>query len=182
MTDGDRDPRITEVPLDENSLISINIALYVAENQVYPEFEDVDVDLEDATDEELADAVVDGRYSIWEVREISGELVDRFPTDESLTVQAALWERAVAGLHLFRDANHRTGLRSLREILSANGIEMYGDPIGDELREKNEKVIELSKKVRQRQKTTEGRDYRGQEMYEKDELFGIWLSYFNSVL
>jgi len=172
--------RITEVPLDENSLISINIALYLAEDQVYPEFEDVD--LEEATDEKLADAVVDGRYSISEVREISGELVDRFPTDESLTVQAALWERAVAGLHLFRDANHRTGLRSLREILSANGIEMYGDPLGDELREKNEKVIELSKKVRQRERTTEGKDYRGQEMYEKDELFGIWLSYFNGVL
>jgi len=180
VTDGHGDSRITEVQLDENSLISINIALYVAEDQVYPEFEDVD--LEDATDEELAEAVVDGLYSISEVREISGELVDRFPTDEPLTVKAALWVRAVAGLHLFRDANHRTGLRSLRDILSANGIEMYGDPLGDKMQKKNERVIELSKRVRQRERTTEGKEYRGQEMYEKDELFGIWLSYFNGVL
>jgi hypothetical protein len=177
---GDDEPRIEEIQLGKDSLISINIALYVSEEQEYAGRRDIDID--EATNEELARAVVDERFTIGGVRDLSGELIDSFPYEESLTVQAALWQRAVVGLHLFRDGNHRTGLRSLRDILEMNDIELYKEPLGEKLRKRNEKAIELSRGTRLREKFTEGKTYTGNEMYQKDELFGVWLSYFSEVL
>lgn len=172
--------QITEVPLNRDSLISINIALYVSKNQEYAGRKEIDI--EEASSEELAKAVVDERYTISEVRDLSEEVINRFPLGESLTVQAALWQRAIVGLHLFRDGNHRTGLRSLRDILEMNGIETYKKPLKRELRERSEKTMKLSRGVRLREKFSEGKTYTGEEMYEKDELFGIWISYFSEVL
>jgi len=172
--------RITEVSIGKNSLISINIALYVSESQEYAGRDKQDV--KNKSKEELAKEVIDERYRLPEVQKLSEELVNGFPLDESLVVQAALWQRGVVGLHLFRDGNHRTGLRSLRELFEANGIETYGDPLPDELREKNESAIELSKEVRLDERFTEGKDYTEKEMYKKDKLFGVWLSYFSEVL
>ena len=84
---------------------------------------------------------------------------------------------------MFKDANHRTGLRSLREIMLANGIDMYGDPLSDKLRAKNEKMIEESTRVREEMRWTK-REKIGEQrgIYEKDELFWIWYSYFRDVL
>lgn len=208
-TDGG-ERQITDVPFNQNSLISFNLALYLTKGQKYPEFEGLEKEVRDELIEidnidelaevikdelyhELAVAVVDNRYiretvdisdSYEEAREITTTLIEDFPMDESVVVQAALWQRALVMLHLFNDANHRTGLSSLRDLLEHNDVETFGDPLREGLREKNEKTIETSKEKRNWEKFTNGKSIEDikENPYEKDSVFGVWVYYFSQVL
>lgn len=109
------------------------------------------------------------RRQNWNTR--NGDLrrvLEDFPTDEPLIDQCALWMHAVVGKHFFRDANHRTAVALLRELLRDNGI----DP-GTWSIERLEEVRDESHEVRR-----EIEEVRLDTLYQRDELYEVWLSFF----
>jgi len=99
-------------------------------------------------------------------------VLEEFPTDRPLPEQCALWIHALVGKHFFPDANHRTAIVTLRKLLRDNGIEP------------GEWSTERVKQVR-----AESHDVRREippihldRLYEKDELYRVWLQFFGEVL
>lgn len=113
------------------------------------------------------------RHKIWVVRNQDlRRLLRRFPTDEPLVDQCALWMHAVVGKHFFPDANHRTAIALLRKLLRENDIDPGTWPI-----KRTQKARDESHKVRR-----ELPPIRMDTLYERDELFDVWYDYFTDVL
>lgn len=113
------------------------------------------------------------RRRIWNVR--NGDLqrvLDEFPIDESLVEQCALWMHAVVGKHFFPDANHRTAIVLLRQLLRDNGIDPGEWPIErtKEARRESHEVRRVIPPIRL------------DTLYERDELYEVWKRYFEEVL
>lgn len=113
------------------------------------------------------------RHDIWVTRNSDLRRVLRdFPTDAPLHEQCAGWMHAVAGKHFFPDANHRTALALLRELLRENGLPPGKWPAGI-----SERTVLHSHNVR-----AEIDPVELDTLYRKDRLFLIWLLYFKTVL
>lgn len=113
------------------------------------------------------------RHDIWVTR--NGDLrrvLRDFPTDAPLHDQCAGWMHAVAGKHYFPDANHRTALALLRELLRENDISPGEWPL-----DISEETVLHSHNVR-----AEIEPVRLDTLYRQDRLFLIWLLYFKTVL
>lgn len=113
------------------------------------------------------------RHQIWATR--NGDLrrvFADFPTDAPLDEQCAGWMHAVAGKHFFPDANHRTALALLRDLLRENGI-----PPGKWPTEISRQTVLRSHRVRK-----EIPSVRLDTLYRHDRLFLVWLLYFKAVL
>ncbi|WP_382274581.1 hypothetical protein [Halovivax cerinus] len=98
-------------------------------------------------------------------------LIREFPTNEPLPQQCAHWLRAIAGLHFFPDANHRTGMSSLAVLYeTATGDRL---PVGQQI----ERVVLESKLARHLLSDT-----RFDTLWKRDPLYDIWHRYFQFVL
>lgn len=97
-------------------------------------------------------------------------LLTEFPRAEPLSQQCAHWMRAMSGIHPFPDANHRTGMATLRGLLVRNGFEglLDGWPGGDIGRAvtKGKLLRELHTEVRY------------DRLWLRDELYHHWHRYF----
>lgn len=163
-SDGD-EPRITVVPLTAEDVLRTNFVLY---NSGFSYRLGSNVE-----PEKPEDLVLKNVYTPDEVRETSRDLIEEFPYEESLVEQSALWVRAFAGFHFFYDANHRTGISTLRAMMEeSEGVEPF-EPFVDF---KNRTVAALDASKEERRWIT--RD----EMYKKDALYGVWRKYFEEVL
>ena len=113
------------------------------------------------------------RHDIWVTRNGDLQRVFRdFPTDLPLHEQCAGWMHAIAGKHFFPDANHRTALALLRELLRGNDI-----PPGKWPPTISKQTALYSHKIR-----AEIEPVRLDTLYSRDRLFLIWLLYFKTVL
>lgn len=115
----------------------------------------------------------DARHTIWVVR--NGDLrrvLKDFPVDTPLTGQCAHWMHAVVGKHYFPDANHRTAIALLRKLLKDNGI-MPSDWDAERTREARKESHEVRAEIE---------SIRLDTLYQQDELYDVWLSYFTDVL
>lgn len=113
------------------------------------------------------------RHDIWVTRNGDlRELFRQFPVAEPLHDQCAGWMHAVAGKHFFPDANHRTALATLRELLRTNGITPGKWPASI-----STQTVIHSHQVRARIEPV-----RLDTLYRKDRLFLLWLLYFKTVL
>ena len=112
------------------------------------------------------------KKDIWGVRcgDINN-LLRRFPRDPPLLDQCALWMRAWTGKHFFPDANHRTAIAILRNILLNRGFIP-----GTWSTERSKQAIRESKRERTK------REYTLDSIYERDSHFVTWKSYFIDVL
>lgn len=113
------------------------------------------------------------RHDIWAVR--NGDLrrvLRQFPRDSPLRVQCALWMHALAGKHFFPDANHRTAIALLRDLLWANGVRP-----GKWSPERTRRARDESHEVRARIDPV-----RLDTLYRRDSLFLVWWRYFVDVL
>jgi prophage maintenance system killer protein len=79
---------------------------------------------------------------------------------------------AVVGKHFFPDANHRTAIALLRQLLRENGIEPGKWPV-----ERTKRVRDESHDVR-----AELPPIQMDTLYERDDLFELWRAYFTDVL
>lgn len=119
--------------------------------------------------------VVDEYYTIEEAEELIGEFFSEFPTDESLVAQSGLWMRFFAGFHLFKDANHRTGMETLNVVMHRSGIDAF--PFrSDELEERTREAQRASRRVRSPDRMTR------EDIIKKDDLYEVWRRYFDDVL
>lgn len=113
------------------------------------------------------------RRRIWRVSNSKiRKILRRFPLDEPLQEQCALWMQAFVGKHFFPDANHRTGVVLLREMMARN----YLNP--------SDWSIERTRKARE-----ESHNVRGEmdlitlaDVYRRDTLYEVWHNYFGDVL
>jgi hypothetical protein len=94
-----------------------------------------------------------------------------FPTHDPLPQQCAHWLRAIAGLHFFPDANHRTGMNTLAVLYRTLTDQQL--PIGDNI----ERVVLESKIARILLS-----DVRFDTLWKRDELYHVWHRYFRLVL
>lgn len=113
------------------------------------------------------------RHDIWVVR--NGDLrrvLRGFPRELPLRLQCAHWMHAVVGKHFFPDANHRTAIALLRELLVMNNIKPGTWP------------AERTKEVRQRSHDVRKmiEPVRLDTLYERDWLWIVWWRYFLDVL
>jgi prophage maintenance system killer protein len=99
-------------------------------------------------------------------------LFDEFPFEQPLQDQCALWFHAVAGNHFFPDANHRTAVSTLRELLSQNDLEESVEWPTEQLVE----TIKESKRIRQTVTIDLG------SLYERTRLYDHWHQFFRQVL
>lgn len=111
-----------------------------------------------------------------EIRRVTDDnlnrLFEEFPTETLLHEQCALWVHAVAGKHYFPDANHRTAIATLRELLQENGLDEYvhwperfpAEAITESKTIRGELSIDLS------------------TLYRRDELFEHWLNFFDEAV
>lgn len=116
--------------------------------------------------------LVDVRNDIWRIR--NGDLrkvLRRFPRDEPLLNQCAFWMRAWTGKHFFPDANHRTAIVTLRELLLSNGFEINHWPL-----HRTVSAIRESKSVRLEL------TYELDTLYLKDLHYYVWWFHFADVL
>ncbi len=116
--------------------------------------------------------LVDARTEIWRVR--NGDLrsvLRRFPRDEPLINQCALWMRAWTGKHFFPDANHRTAIATLRELLVSSGFEITQWPV-----HRTVSAIRESKAIRVQTR------YELDTLYSKDMHYYVWWFHFVDVL
>jgi len=167
----DDEPRIENIPFGKGFLISVNIGLLKADPTGYSEFDDIFADPEEVTPE---DVVLNHKYSVSDVRELTGEIINQFPVEEDLVSQSALWARGVVGMHFFYNANHRTALASLRRLLHKNNLKTFENPFGEELGEETDSLISELSDINE----NIGED----DMYEKDEIYAVWCSYFEESL
>jgi hypothetical protein len=99
------------------------------------------------------------------------KLMRRFPTDVPLRRQCAHWVHGLIGVHLFPDANHRTAVATLRQLLSQNNIS-YEEWDQDALSETREE----SHDVRQQVNVTMACPY------QRDALHDLWYEFFEAQL
>jgi len=118
--------------------------------------------------------IIDDPYSLEKVEDYLRQFFDNFPYEKSLTEQAAFWMRWFAGMHFFEDANHRTGMSTLRITMENNGI--VPPPEIQNAGERVETAIDASERVREEGMVTPS------NMYEKDGLYEVWYNYFDDVL
>lgn len=63
------------------------------------------------------------RTKVWSAKQWKlDRLLREFPMIEPVVSQCAHWMRSLAGLHLFPDANHRTGMATLSRLVLSNDI------------------------------------------------------------
>lgn len=113
------------------------------------------------------------RHEIWVTR--NGDLrriFYRFPFDWPLSDQCAGWMHAVVGKHFFPDANHRTAVALLRRLLDENGIE-YEPWSLNRLQAAREESHTVRREIE---------NVRLDTLYRKDELYGVWLEFFEDEL
>lgn len=79
---------------------------------------------------------------------------------------------AVVGKHFFEDANHRTAIAMLRRLLQKNGIEVDRWPT-DRVTAARDESHKVRREIPPIQLDT---------LYEKDELYDVWLRFFTDVL
>lgn len=119
------------------------------------------------------------RRKIWNTRNHNlRRVVREFPREEPLRQQCALWVHAIVGKHFFPDANHRTAVATLRNLLRQNGID-YADWSIERLREAREKSHQVRLELGRRDDI---RDVRMDTLYRRDELYEIWLGFFEDEL
>jgi len=114
----------------------------------------------------------DLRRQIWNVR--NGDLrrlFYNFPTKESLSRQCAHWTHAVVGKHFFPDANHRTAIATLRQLMRNNGLNPPVWPV-----DKLNSVRDDSHDIRQ-----EIDPVRLDTLYRQDSLHNRWYTFFEAV-
>lgn len=108
---------------------------------------------------------------------VSGSRIYRilreFPFDEPFLSQCAHWMRAFTGIHLFHDANHRTGMYLLQILLRAN--ELDDSPLPGKEHELKRAVLR-SKLIRLLQLDS----VRLSDLWRKDEYFTHWHRFFRT--
>ncbi|MFQ3320815.1 MAG: prophage maintenance system killer protein, partial [Natronomonas sp.] len=110
---------------------------------------------------------------IWNVKNSRlSRLMREFPTNEPLPKQCAHWMRAIAGIHLFPDANHRTGINTLQILVAENPCEVELTISGE-----IEWYVLQSKLIRHLQA-----DVRFDTLWKRDEHYTLWHRYFRSEL
>lgn len=92
--------------------------------------------------------------------------------DEPLVYQCARWMNAVAGKHFLPDANHRTAMALLRELLHDNSIELAPLP-SQRAREASLGSHEVRNQIE---------PVRLDTLYRKDRLFLVWRLYFEPAI
>lgn len=111
-----------------------------------------------------------------EIQRVAESDLDRlftdFPIDEPLQQQCAHWFHAVAGRHFFPDANHRTAVVTLRELLAQNRLDSHVNWPQDPLIQS----VKRSKKIRRKTSIT------SDTLYRRDELFDHWLGHFSETV
>lgn len=113
------------------------------------------------------------RNRIWNVRNGDLRRITReFPTDEPLREQCALWMHALVGKHFFPDANHRTAMALLRRLLAENGV-VYSAWAIDRIREARDDSHRVRREID---------SVRLDSLYRRDELYDVWLSFFEDEL
>lgn len=95
-------------------------------------------------------------------------VLDDFPRDYPLISQCAFWMHAVVGKHFFPDANHRTAIALLRELLTENGVQpgRWDPTLTAQVRDESHKVRNEIEPVRL------------DTLYEIDKLYYVWYRYF----
>ncbi|TKX59769.1 hypothetical protein EXE48_13385 [Halorubrum sp. ASP1] len=99
-------------------------------------------------------------------------LIREFPTTAPLPEACAHWIRAIVGLHLFPDANHRTATNSLEYL-----VEQSDGPSDRIITPSIPRFVLHSKYTRTFQS-----DVRYNTLWAKDELFSVWHRYFTHTL
>jgi len=161
--------RIHKIEGDAEDIPEVNFGIYRSQN---------DYDLPASKDMSMGGvsirSIVNRPYTLGQVVRLMSAFFESFPRDEGLLVQSAFWMRWFAGMHFFEDANHRTGMSSLRTTMRTNGIEP--PPKLEDVGDKAYGVLDDSKEVR---------DYcevSVESMFEKDDLYDVWVGYFDDVL
>lgn len=95
-------------------------------------------------------------------------IIREFPTTAPLPEACAHWVRAIVGLHLFPDANHRTATNSLEYL-----VEQADGPTDRILTKDIPRFVLHSKFTRTFQS-----DVRYNTLWARDELFSVWYRYF----
>jgi|AntDeeMetagen681_2_1112603.scaffolds.fasta_scaffold08983_3 prophage maintenance system killer protein len=162
--------RITDLSLlNQEDIKHVNCRIFREIND--PEME---------TEGEYSINVRDSRRKRQEVLSAKKWKLDRilheFPITESITAQCAHWISSIASLHLFPDANHRTGMITLYRLALANGV------VGEEHRWPGDeteigKAVLLSKFHRY---LSPGRDF--DRLWRRDTLYWHWYQYFEYLL
>lgn len=96
-------------------------------------------------------------------------IIREFPTNEPLPSACAHWVRALVGLHLFPDANHRTATNTLEYVLIESGLP--GERV---VQPDIARYVLHSKYIR-----TFQADVRFNTLWEEDELYQLWYRYFS---
>jgi len=164
----DDESRITEVTVDVDKVITANMDEFKRSRR-----EASDIEYEDPhsyTHLDTRRKIKLGKGARHDLRRI----IDDFPTDELLVEQSALWMHAIVGVHFFPDANHRTGMKTLRAMMDDNGISLF-QPFG-EVEDITMDALRRSKEERKNVDVDMG------NYYEKDNLYAVWRDYFNFVL
>lgn len=99
-------------------------------------------------------------------------VIREFPTNEPLVQQCAHWVRALSGLHLFPDANHRTAIGSLRALLVLNCISPPDEWPGKGL----DRMVIKAKFIRNFVV-----DVRFDNLWKRDELYQLWHRHFRNL-
>lgn len=98
-------------------------------------------------------------------------IMREFPTHDPLPQQCAHWMRAIAGLHFFPDANHRTAMNTLSVLYRTLKDDQL--PIGP-----NIKRVVLESKIARHILS----EVRFDTLWKRDSLYYIWHRYFRFVL
>lgn len=98
-------------------------------------------------------------------------IMREFPTNDPLARQCAHWLRALSGLHLFPDANHRTAMNSLSVLYETRTGEPL--PTGANI----ERVVLESKLARHLLSNV-----AFDSLWVRDSLYDVWHRYFRRLL
>ncbi|AOW80737.1 hypothetical protein HTSR_1565 [Halodesulfurarchaeum formicicum] len=135
----------------------------------------VNFDIIDDSAEEygwIQDSPEKTRHKIGNVSETDlNRIMREFPTHEPIPQQSAHWVRAIAGLHFFPDANHRTAMNTLSVLYRTlmDGPLPIGDNIGRVVLESKIARVLLT-------------DVRFDTLWKRDALYQVWHRYFRRVL
>lgn len=99
-------------------------------------------------------------------------IIHEFPTNEPLPQQCAHWMRAFAGLHLFPDANHRTGMNTLQILVEESSCDA-SLPISKDI----ERFVLQSKLIRHLNSKIQFNT-----LWKRDEHYSLWHRYFRNLL
>jgi len=88
------------------------------------------------------------------------KIIKNFPHDKPIIEQSAYWIRAFVLKEFFPDANHRTALSTLQDILREEGYKVISTT------EENEELINSIKKYRRRNKFHLGMIKQKDKMYQ----------------